>query len=313
MTYSIHIINLFINNVINNKKIVKISEYLNVSIPTLRKWMIQYEYNIKNKVYISEKDVIKTKRSTNKKDKYVTPIVTYINNNEGCSLQDISNNLNHEISKSLICNILKENNISRKRCNKRTICTDFNKILEKRKDYIQTINEKDFLNSEFIDECSFCINDYSNYGYSEKGKEIVKVTKHKKSQQRITLLASMSNEGIQYEIYEDSINSDRYLDFIEKNTKIWKDKNIIQDNARPHHSKIVKDYCNKNELKMVFNPPYTPEFNPIELLFNKLKTEYRKMEHSDDMINDIEECLFKITPGDLENFIKHSLNIIKSA
>ena len=23
---------------------------------------------------------------------------------------------------------------------------------------------------------------------------------------------------------------------------------------------------------MIYNPPYTPEFNPIELIFNKLKT-----------------------------------------
>jgi hypothetical protein len=39
----------------------------------------------------------------------------------------------------------------------------------------QETNEDIFLNSEFIDETLFCVNDIINYRYSEKGKEILKI------------------------------------------------------------------------------------------------------------------------------------------
>ena len=41
---------------------------------------------------------------------------------------------------------------------------------------------------------------------------------------------------------------------------------------------------------MIYNPLYTPEFNPIELIFNKLKTEFKKLNHK-NLIDDIKQCL----------------------
>ena len=72
----------------------------------------------------------------------------------------------------------KNNNISRKRCNIRVVCKDINKIEELRKDFSKNIDNNIFLESEFIDETSFFVKDIINYEYSNKGKEILKITKH---------------------------------------------------------------------------------------------------------------------------------------
>jgi transposase len=37
----------------------------------------------------------------------------------------------------------------------------------------------------------------------------------------------------------------------------------------------MKDYAAENNIKMEYIPAYTPEFNPIEQLFNQTKTEFR--------------------------------------
>ena len=313
MTYNVDIINLFLNKFINNISLNNISKNLNISVQTLKRWIFLYSNNILNKIPIKKEDLIRNKKlhGLNKKDKYINNIISYVYKNEGCLLDDIYKYINKEISKPSICRILKENNITRKRCNIRVVCKDINKINNIRHDFSKETDEDIFLNSEFIDETSFCVNDIINYGYSEKGKEILKITKHSKNKERLTLLTSISKDTLKYQIIKGSVNSDIYLKFITDNKDLFKNRNLVQDNARIHHSKKVKSYCLENNINMIYNPPYTPEFNPIELIFNKLKTEFKKLDHK-NIYNDINKCLNKICKEDVINSIKHSLKIINS-
>ena len=313
MTYSIDIINLFINNYINRISISEISKNIHISIQTLRRWIKLYKNNIINKIPLKDEDLLKNRNihKLNKKYKFRNDIINYVNKNEGCLLDDIYKSINKEISKSTICRILKENNITRKKCNIRVVCRNIDKINELRIKFSKTVDEDIFLDSEFIDETSFCIDDIFNNGYSQKGKEILKITKHSRNKERFTLLSSISKNTIRYQILEGSVNSEIYLKFISDNKEDFKNRNIVQDNARIHHSKIVKNYCLENNIKMVYNPPYSPEFNPIELIFNKVKTEYKKLDHK-NIKNEITECLKKITEQDIINCMLHSLKIINS-
>jgi transposase len=66
MTYPVPIINLFIKHTLNNIKVSKISEYLDISIPTLNKWYLKYKENIDNQTFLPENTNLKNTRSTNK-------------------------------------------------------------------------------------------------------------------------------------------------------------------------------------------------------------------------------------------------------
>jgi transposase/DNA-binding protein Fis len=311
MTYNLDIINLFINYYINGNNLITISKNLNISIPTLKRWYFLYENNINNKIPLTYNYLIKKRKihGSNKIEKYKDIVIKYVNNNEGCILNDIYEHVNKDLSKPSICRILKSNNISRKRCNIRVVCKDINKIEELRKDFSKHIDNNIFLESEFIDETSFCVNDIFNYGYSNKGKEILKITKHSRNKERLTLLSSISKDSIKYQIIKGSVNSDIYLNFIDKNKEYFKNRNLVQDNARIHHSKKVKEFCKEQKINMVYNPPYTPEFNPIELVFNKLKTEFKKLDHK-NIEYEIHKCLKKITNKDINNTFNHSLKFI---
>ena len=75
---------------------------------------------------------------------------------------------------------------------------------------------------------------------------------------------------------------------------------------------IIKKLKNiQNNIKMVYNLPYTPEFNPIQPIFNKLKTEFRKISHK-NIKEEITYCLNKIYKEDVNNCINHSLKIINT-
>jgi len=52
---------------------------------------------------------------------------------------------------------------------------------------------------------------------------------------------------------------------------------IILDNSSVHKSKLVLDTFRECGIKYLFLPPYSPDFNPIELLWSRTKTILRKL------------------------------------
>jgi transposase len=70
------------------------------------------------------------------------------------------------------------------------------------------------------------------------------------------------------------------MNFLQKLRSIEKKKWIvlIVDNARIHHAKIAKHYCSLNNIKLVYLPPYSPEYNPIEFIRKRIKRMYQKLQ-----------------------------------
>ena len=48
------------------------------------------------------------------------------------------------------------------------------------------------------------------------------------------------------------------------------------DNAPWHKKDEVKIYCKKNDITLLFLPPYAPEYNPIERVWSFLKNKIKQ-------------------------------------
>ena len=52
---------------------------------------------------------------------------------------------------------------------------------------------------------------------------------------------------------------------------------MILDNASIHKTKNVKEYCERNNIKLVYLPVYSPEYNYIEKVWKMIKKEFGKI------------------------------------
>ena len=55
----------------------------------------------------------------------------------------------------------------------------------------------------------------------------------------------------------------------------------------------VKQFAIENNITLLFNAPYSPIFNPIELIFNTIKKNFKELNHDnieDDINNAIKEA-----------------------
>lgn len=137
-----------------------------------------------------------------------------------------------------------------------------------------SIYEKEML--VFVDESGLDRrNTLRKYGYSLRGKPAVS-HKHLSRGQHLSLVASMSAAGvIDFDIVEGGVNGDVFYSYVEEfllpNLMAFDGKNphniVILDNCAIHHiQETVQMICNLEAL-IHFLPPYSPDYNPIEYMF----------------------------------------------
>jgi hypothetical protein len=147
--YSLDIINMAI--IAYNKGIkIKVN---NTNYTTFHNWFCKYnEFFITNMSMMKKNLKILTHNIYINQIKDLNMLIQHVNNNNGCSLEDIKNIVtNNNLSYSSICRVLKDNNITRKKIINKIVCKDIDKILKEREDYKAFINES-YYNFISIDE-----------------------------------------------------------------------------------------------------------------------------------------------------------------
>ena len=52
---------------------------------------------------------------------------------------------------------------------------------------------------------------------------------------------------------------------------------LFMDNLRVHKANVVKEYLAETGVRIIFNVPYFPQGNPIELVFAQVKREFKTL------------------------------------
>ena len=82
---------------------------------------------------------------------------------------------------------------------------------------------------------------------------------------------------------------------------------VIMDNLGSHKSRAVRQFIRSVGAKLFFLPKYSPDLNPIEQVFAKLKHLLRKAARTVDTVcSAIGEVLDAFTPQECANYIKNS-------
>ena len=126
---------------------------------------------------------------------------------------------------------------------------------------------------QWADETGVRNNCQHGRSYAPKGKTPTKMSMSKRFS--VNMISSLTNQGkVQFMIYSENMNSDRFILFLKhliKNSpkKIF----LILDNLRVHHSNVVKNWARENQgkIELFFLPAYSPEKNPDEYLNCDLK------------------------------------------
>lgn len=306
MTYCIDLRKRVINSILRFKfSIQLVSKIFNVNRSTIYRWINLHK---NNNLYIKTSRKLKINQSI--KEYIKNYVIKRTNFSYIRLIKIIQKKYNTSIAKSTIYNILKELNITKKKIYIKPFYSSIKKHNEKLRVFKDKIKKIDSNKIISIDETSVDTHIDHNYGWSIKGKKIVR--KKTKQKIRYTIICGITNKKIiHYNIIKGSANGENMITFIkELDKKIRFKYYLLMDNARIHHYNKLKEYIKTtNKFECIYNLPYCPEYNPIEYLFNEFKYNLKKCIIKNKTIKKyIHKCM-RIKNYHFKKYFKKSLSI----
>lgn len=161
----------------------------------------------------------------------------------------------------------------------------------------------------FIDETCCKTNMTRLRGRAPRGERLIEKVPHG-HWKTTTLIAALDHSGMRCATTVDgAVNADVFTAFCEQvlAPTLRAGEIVVMDNLTSHKVASVRASMQSAGAQVLYLPPYSPDLNPIELAFSKLKQLMRSARHRlvRDLWNDTQRMLNAITPTDAAHFFDH--------
>lgn len=161
----------------------------------------------------------------------------------------------------------------------------------------------------FIDETWAKTNMTRPRGRSLKGTRLVAKVPHG-HWMTTTFLAGLRSTGLTAPLVIDgAVNGELFLAYVEQHLvpTLRPGDIVIMDNLSSHKRVGVKEAIESARATLVYLPPYSPDFNPIEQAFSKFKwlLKSAKDRSVDALWKTCGELLDRFTQQECQNYFRH--------
>jgi putative transposase len=162
----------------------------------------------------------------------------------------------------------------------------------------------------FLDETWTKTNMTRLDGWAPRGQRLIDKVPHG-HWKTATFLAGLRNNRIEAPcLFDGPINGERFRAYVEQFLIPTLKPNdiVVLDNLGSHKGKAVRQAIKAAGARLLFLPKYSPDLNPIEQLFAKLKGHVRKAapRSLDAVSHAIAEALAQISPAECANYLKNA-------
>lgn len=162
----------------------------------------------------------------------------------------------------------------------------------------------------YLDESGFNLGMASQYGYAPVGERVDDAIP-KNPGTNTSVLAAIGLRGIVAPwMQKETMNGNSFLAYIECDLvpKLKRGDVVIMDNASIHRVEGVAAAFRRARARVIYLPPYSPDFNPIELMWSKIKSIVRRLKpRTDEELAEALRIAFaSITLRDIEGWFRHA-------
>lgn len=129
--------------------------------------------------------------------------------------------------------------------------------------------------------------------------------------QSTTFVAALRLDGLFAPLVVDgALNGALFLKYVQQELapQMRPGDILVMDNLPTHKIKGVVAALAEREARVVFLPPYSPDLNPIEQVFSKIKNELRRrrLRTCDELWNAFGEALDWVSPTEADHYFHHA-------
>jgi transposase len=278
-------------------------------------YLIKRQYALTGDVYPKKRKSTVARLITKDGECYLTALLSI---EPDLTLEELCTHYKEEFKKEVsittMFNTLKELNYSFK---KKTF-VDPSKYTEESKklteSYDKKLSEIKIEDRAYLDEIGNYLNTTPTHGRAKKGYK-VREKKSIHASKKANTIALLSEEGFiaQY-TYTTSLTENVFIFFLKYYVlPCLNGRTLIMDNHPAHKTELVINFMKENNISYLFLPPYSPELNPIEEAFSKIKNIIKKYKPRIlDRLKEVIKIAFKsISLDDISGFFHHAFSFSK--
>lgn len=171
-------------------------------------------------------------------------------------------------------------------------------VLEKRAAFVAAQSGLEAARLIFVDESGFRLGSPPNYGWAPKGEKSPGRATHG-DWCTMTMIGAVALDGWRGFVTIDSAtDGDVFLAYVQQQLvpQLRLGDIVVMDNLASHKSPAVIAAIRAAQAQVLFLPPYSPDFNPIEKAWAKLKDILRRLptlsrEAFDDAVAFAMDCI----------------------
>ena len=154
-----------------------------------------------------------------------------------------------------------------------------------------------------IDETSFGRNTRPAIGYAPRGKRLRLQRESASIRTSSVVAATALGEPVRLQARFGSFATDSFTSFLES-LPFPPRTVLLMDNVSFHHSRRVAELCRTRAWDMLFVPPYSPVFNPIEGVFSIVNRHYHRHQN-------IGAAFAAVTSAQMAGFFRGSFQAVQ--
>ena len=148
------------------------------------------------------------------------------------------------------------------------------------------------------------------HGRARRGQRVVAAVPHG-HWKTTTFLAALRHDGLSAPcVFDGAITGARFLAYVEQALAptLRPGDIVVMDNLKAHKVKGVRQALAARGARLLYLPPYSPDLNPIELAFAKLKARLRTAaaRRVDALWHTLGQLLDAFTPAECANYLAHA-------
>lgn len=179
----------------------------------------------------------------------------------------------------------------------------------KRRKFRKEVSELEVKHFKFLDESSVNIDLTRLYGRAAPDQRVVDSVPQPSGPQTTTL-AVMGWTGISAPlVLSGAVNGTIFYGYIEQCVvpTLQPGDILFMDNLSAHKVAGLEELIRSCGAHLVYLPPYSPDFNPIELVWSKVKTILRRLKARTwpALIEALKQALQAITTQDIHRWFAH--------
>ena len=183
-------------------------------------------------------------------------------------------------------------------------------VQEKRREWKETITPEMVEHLVFLDESGVNTDLTRLYGRAPSSQRAVDHAPLN-TPKTTTVLSSIRLDGEKaFTTYQGGTTGERFVQYLKETLlpTLRPGDIVVMDNMRSHHVKAVRETLEAKNMKVLHLPPYSPDLNPIEKMWSKMKAILRgwKIREMASLPDAIHNALTCVSPLDCPHWFASS-------